>query len=456
MLVDSHTHLDDEVFDPDRSYVIERALEAGVKYIVNIGTDFKGNTISLKLAGEYDNIYCTLGLHPNCCTEADDKFFEHFNENLKGRKVVGIGETGLDYYRNTCPKDTQQLYFRKLINIARKECLPLVIHNREATSDTIRILKEENAQEIGGVIHCFNGDRSLLAEALKMGFYIAIGGAVTFPKADELREAVKDIPLSRLLLETDCPYLAPRSNRGKRNEPSFIKETAEKVAEIKNVNLDVISNWAEINAGYVFKLGVKERGKIVYEINGALYINLTNRCSNHCSFCARNESTLVKGHDLAIEREPAAEEVISAAGDVSKYKEVVFCGFGEPMIRLDVLKKIAANFKAKGARIRIDSNGQANLIHRRNVLPELKGLVDAVSVSLNAPDASGYQKICASQFKEAAYHGVKEFIREANKYIPEVTASMVTVPGIDIEACRKVAEEELKVKFKIRQFGKVG
>ncbi|OGF48458.1 MAG: radical SAM protein [Candidatus Firestonebacteria bacterium RIFOXYC2_FULL_39_67] len=456
MLVDSHAHLEDDKYSDDRARVIENAKIAGLKYIINIGTDVEGNKNSLKIAAEYDNIYCTLGLHPHYCAEVDETAYDYIKTNASNKKVVGIGETGLDYFRNTCSKEDQHKVFRRLIGIARNQCLPLVIHSRDASLDTIRIIKEENGQEAGGVLHCFTGDRMLLDEFLKFGFYIAVGGAVTYPSAAVLREAVKEIPLSRLLLETDCPYLAPQSKRGQRNEPAFLKETAEKVAGIKGITFESVSNWSELNAGYLFKLGVKQRGKIVYEINGSLYINLTNRCSNHCSFCARNESTLVKGHDLAIDREPTAGEIIEAAGDVSKYKEVVFCGFGEPMIRFEVLKEIALRLKSKGARIRIDTNGQGNLIHRRNVLPELTGFVDAISVSLNAPDSVGYQKLCSSQFKEAAYSGVKEFIKEAKKYIPEVIASVVTVPGTDIEACRKVAEEELKVKFKIRQFGKVG
>ncbi|MFH1073966.1 MAG: TatD family nuclease-associated radical SAM protein [Candidatus Firestonebacteria bacterium] len=456
MLVDSHAHLEDDKYSEDRTQVIENAKLAGLKYIVNIGTDVEGNKFSLKIASEYDNIYCTLGLHPHYGTDVEEAAYEYINVNAANKKVVGIGETGLDYFRNTCPKEEQHKVFRRLIGIAKKQCLPLVVHSRDASLDTIRIIKEENGQETGGVLHCFTGDHMLLDEFLKLGFYIAVGGAVTYPNAAALRESVKEIPLSRLLLETDCPYLAPQSRRGQRNEPAFLKETAEKVAEIKGITFENISKWTEINAGYLFKLGVNQRGKIVYEINGSLYINLTNRCSNHCSFCARNESKMVKGHDLTIDREPTAEEIVKAAGNISKYKEVVFCGFGEPMIRIEALREIAAAFKAKKAKIRIDTNGQGNLIQGRNILPELKGLVDAVSVSLNAPDQAGYQKICSSQFKEAAYSGVKEFLKEAKKYIPEVTATVVTVPGIDVEACRKVAEEELGVKFRVRKFGKVG
>ncbi len=456
MLIDTHVHLDDEQYSSDREKVIAAAEKAGIKYLVNIGTDPESNAFSLKTSAEYANIYCALGIHPNYCCGADEQVFELIDKQAAQKKVSAIGETGLDYFRNTTPRETQEKVFRRLIGLAKKHNLPLVIHSRDASQDTLKILKEEKVQELGGVLHCFTGELMLLNECLKLGFYIAVGGAVTYPNAAALRAAVKNIPLSRLLLETDSPYLAPQSKRGQRNEPAYLREIAEKVAEVQGKSLETISSWSGINAGYLFRLGVAGQGKIVYELNGSLYINLTNRCSNHCGFCARNESIMVKGHDLSLEREPGAEEIIKAAGDISKYKEVVYCGFGEPFIRLETLKKTAAAFKAKGARVRVDTNGQGNLIHGRNILPGLKGLVDAVSVSLNAPTAEKYQKICSSQFGEAAFNGLKEFISEAAKYIPEVTASVVTVPGIDIEACRKIAEEELKVKFRVRQFGKVG
>ena len=456
MLIDTHVHLDDDKYAVDREKVIEAAQKSGVEYLINIGTDPDSNVFCLKTVVEYANIYCTLGIHPNYCTGVEEAVFEFIDKNAGQKKVAAIGETGLDYFHKISPKDEQERVFRRLIGLAKKHNLPLVIHSRDASQDTLKIMKSENVQEQGGVLHCFTGDRMMLQECLKMGFYIAVGGAVTYPSAAALREAVKDIPLSRLLLETDSPYLAPQSKRGQRNEPGFLKEIAEKIAEVKGESLETISRWSGTNAGYLFKLGVTKPGKIVYEINGSLYINLTNRCSNHCGFCARNESNMVKGHDLSLIREPGVEEIIKEAGDISRFKEVVFCGFGEPTIRLEALKKISAVFKAKGARIRVDTNGQGNLIHGRNILPELKGLVDAVSVSLNAPTAEKYQKMCSSQFGEAAFNGLKEFIVEAGKYIPEVTATMVTVPGVDVEACRRIVEDDLKVKFRVRQYGRVG
>jgi TatD DNase family protein len=198
------------------------------------------------------------------------------------------------------------------------------------------------------------------------------------------------------------------------------------------------------------------KGKIVYPIRNSLYLNLTNRCSNRCTFCWKNASFVVKGHDLELSREPDDRELLQAIGDPKRYDEVVFCGFGEPLLRLDLVKTVAAELKKKGAKIRIDTDGQANLVYGRNILPELKGLVDAVSVSLNAENAQKYHRLCRSPFGEKGFEGVLEFLREAKKFIPEVTATALTMPGVDLEACRRLAEEGLGVKFRPRAYDEVG
>jgi TatD DNase family protein len=164
---------------------------------------------------------------------------------------------------------------------------------------------------------------------------------------------------------------------------------------------------------------------------------------------------VVKGHDLELSREPDARELLEAIGDSKRYEEVVFCGFGEPLLRLDLVKSVAAELKKKGVKIRIDTDGQANLVYGRNILPELKGLVDAVSVSLNAENAQKYHRLCRSPFKEKGFEGVLDFLREAKKVIPEVTATALTMPGVDLEACRRLAEE-LGVKFRPRAYDEVG
>lgn len=191
---------------------------------------------------------------------------------------------------------------------------------------------------------------------------------------------------------------------------------------------------------------------IAYKLNNSLYLNITNRCNNQCSFCIKNKTRKFHGEfELWLDREPTLEEVIKAVGDPTKYGEIIFCGYGEPLIRLQTVKDVALALKAKGGRIRIDTDGLANLFHQRNILPELQGLVDSIIVSLNAPDAKTYVKLCQPIFGEKAYSAVKDFILEAKKYIPRVSASVVELPNLDIEACRKAAEQ-LEVELRVRTY----
>jgi TatD DNase family protein len=259
-----------------------------------------------------------------------------------------------------------------------------------------------------------------------------------------------------MLVETDCPYLSPQGWRGKRCEPAYVRSTAEKLAEIKSLTIEDVARITSLNAWRLFGIGkVDQSTRIAYVIRNSLYLNITNRCTNSCTFCAKFSDFTVKGHQLCLEREPSVEEVMNAIGDPSPYDEVVFCGYGEPLLRLDLVKEVAGAMKKSGVTVRINTDGQANLVHNRNILPELAGLVDSISVSLNAPDAETYHKICCSEFGEQGYAALKEFLVEARKHIPSVTATAVTLPGIDIEACHKVAEE-LQVEFRERIYNEVG
>jgi TatD DNase family protein len=305
-------------------------------------------------------------------------------------------------------------------------------------------------------MHCFSGDVAMAKTAIEMGFSISLAGPVTFPKAESLREVVRQIPIEHMLIETDAPYLAPQPVRGKRNEPAFVRHVAEAIAQIKGLSFDDVARITSFNAMQLFGIGkISERGQITYPIRNSLYLNITNRCTAACTFCVRYHTDFVKGHNLRLGAEPTAEAVIQEIGDPRRYAEIVFCGYGEPLLRLDVVKAVAAEVKRLGGRVRIDTNGHANLIYKRNVLPELAGLVDAVSVSLNAQDAELYHKITQSQFGIETYEAVKEFIREAKKYIPDVTATVVSLPEVDIDACRKIADG-LGVKFRAREYNVVG
>jgi TatD DNase family protein len=255
MLFDTHVHLNAEQFSEDLNEVIDRARMEGVQYMVVVGFDRPTILKAMELIEEYDFIYASIGWHPVDAIDMRDEDLEWIEELAKHPKVVAIGEMGLDYYWDKSPKDLQQEVFRKQIQLAKKVKLPIVIHNREATADIVTILKEENAAEVGGIMHCFSGSVEVAKECVEMNFYISLGGPVTFKNAKKPKEVAQEIPLNKLLIETDCPYLAPHPYRGKRNEPSYVKLVAEQIAELKGLSYEEVSQVTTENAKILF--GIK-------------------------------------------------------------------------------------------------------------------------------------------------------------------------------------------------------
>ncbi len=456
MLIDTHAHLEMREFNDDREDVIQRARDAGVEYIVTIGTTVESSRDAVLLADKYDFIYAAIGIHPHEVKDILHPAYEIIRHFAQHKKVVAYGEIGLDYHYEHSPRADQKRKFRDMLREARHLDLPIIVHDRDAHEDTLQILEEEWSPSLGGVMHCFSGDAAMAKKVIEMGFSISIAGPVTFPKAESLREVVRQIPIEHLLVETDSPYLAPQPVRGKRNEPAFVRHTAEAIAKIKGLTPDDVARITSFNAMQLFGIGtIPEQGRITYPIRNSLYLNITNRCTAACTFCVRYHTDFVKGHNLRLGEEPSAERLIKEIGDPGRYAEIVFCGYGEPLLRIEVVKAVAAEVKRLGGKVRIDTNGHANLIHKRNVVPELAGLVDAISVSLNAQNAELYNKISQPSFGIETYGAVKEFIREAKKYIPDVTVTVVSLSEVDIDACRKIADE-LGAKFRVREYNVVG
>ena len=457
-LSDSHAHLHGEEFEKDREDVLRRAREAGLELIVEVGSGegMEDALSAIGLAEAYPFVYATLAIHPHDASRAGEELFERTGALLDHPKVVGVGETGLDYHYLNSPKEVQKEVFRRFISMARERRLPLVLHIRDAHRDALEILEEERASEVGGVAHCFSGGYEEARRLMDMGFYISFSGVVTFKNARRVREVVRKVPIERTLIETDAPYLSPEPFRGRRNEPAYVEYVARAIAEEKGLSPEDVARITTLNTRQVFRIGEGQReARIAYPIRDSLYLNITNRCTNYCIFCAKFNGYMVKGHYLKLEREPTVEEIIASLKGCERYREVVFCGFGEPLLRLDVVKEVAKWLKERGMRVRVDTDGLANLVYGRNVLPELEGLVDAISVSLNAPDEETYSRYCVSKYGREAYRAVKGFIKEAKRYIPEVTATVVALPDLDIEACRKVAEE-LGVRLRVREYNVVG
>ncbi|WP_167629102.1 TatD family hydrolase [Listeria valentina] len=254
MLFDTHVHLNDEAFRDDLEDVILRAKENDVSKMAVVG--FNKDTIerALELAEKYDFIYLILGWHPTDAIDFTDQDLDWLRELTKHPKMVALGEMGLDYHWDTSPKEVQFEVFRKQIRLAKEVDLPIVIHNREATEDVVRILREEHAEEVGGIMHCFGETVEVMEECLALNFYISFGGTVTFKNAKLPKIAAEKVPLDKFLIETDAPYLAPHPNRGKRNEPAYVKLVAEKIAELKEIEYEEIARLSMNNANKLFHL----------------------------------------------------------------------------------------------------------------------------------------------------------------------------------------------------------
>ncbi len=451
-IIDTHCHIEMDSFRKDRDEVLRRAQNENIEAIITIGSDYKSNIDNLSLIKKYDILYASVGIHPHDSKDFDDRCYNDILEWSRADKVVAIGETGLDYHYEHSPRDIQREVFKRHLEISKVTGLPVIVHSREAKDDTLAILKDSGITR--GVLHCFSGDIDMAERAMEMGLYISFSGSITFKNARRILEIVKAVPDDYLLVETDAPYLTPEPLRGKRNEPSFIVHTVEKLALLRGVSPEDIARITTLNAKRLFGIGRLPESKIAYRIRDNLYLNITNRCTNKCSFCVKFHTDYVKGHNLRLSSEPSEDEIKDAIGDPERYNEVVFCGYGEPLIRLDIVKEISRWIKERGGHVRINTNGHGNLIHGRNILPELKGLVDAISVSLDVHDEDTYNRICAPAFKNA-FREVLSFIISAKEYIPDVQITVIDMEGVDIKRCRAIADE-LGVKLRVRRLGVVG
>jgi TatD DNase family protein len=263
MLIDSHAHIDLPNFDKDREQVFARARQGGVRVVVNIGLDLESSRASLEMARQYDDVFSTVGFHPHEASELKDDDLKVLAEMAKDEKVVAVGEIGLDFYRNLSPRKSQEEAFRKQLDLAVELGLPVVVHCRQAHKEVFNILSGWVRATLSagrlrrGVIHCFSGDIELAQRYIEIGFYISLAGSVTYPSAGELVQVAREIPLDRLLLETDAPFLAPQAYRGKRNEPAYIALIAEKVAQVREVPREVVAGAAAKNTISLFRLPIR-------------------------------------------------------------------------------------------------------------------------------------------------------------------------------------------------------
>ncbi|MFC1513424.1 YchF/TatD family DNA exonuclease [candidate division KSB1 bacterium] len=457
MFIDSHAHLHFKDFNKNLDGVIKRAGEKGVKYIINIGTDLETSNQAIDISGKYQNVFTAVGIHPTDADKFDGNTIGILKEMIKDKKVVAIGEIGLDYYWDTTTPEQQKIAFSEQLKLAAEVDLPVVIHTRNAWDDVEDVITEAVGDNVRGVFHCYSGDLETAVRLIKKGFLISFTGNITF-KNFKNTEMLEQIPTEKMLLETDCPFMAPMPFRGKRNEPSYVPLIAEKLSEIKGLSVDDIARITSFNANRLFGIAPEmEEVKFAYEIRDSLYINPTTRCTSDCVFCARLIDPVVKGHNLGLpkDKEPTPEEAIKYIGDPTGYGEVVFCGYGEPLLRLDFFKEVAEWLKTKGVKVRLNTNGHGNLIYSRNIIPEIKDLVDEISVSLNTHDEKKYNKLMRTEYGDNAFKGMIDFVKKCIDAGIKTDLTVVGIPGLDIEACRKLADK-LGADFRIRKYNEVG
>ncbi|MCD6379618.1 YchF/TatD family DNA exonuclease, partial [bacterium] len=431
MLIDSHVHLNMSRFAEDREEVIRRALSAGVEEMLGISYDPQSVDETVALSEKYGLLYAAVGIHPHEAEAWNGDLEEKIKKALFRKKVLAVGEIGLDYYRDLSPRHLQREIFKKQIAIAIYFGKPIIVHCREAFDDVIEILRQEGAEEVGGVFHAFQGGIEEAKEILALGFLVGIGGPVTY-KNSRLPATVKRLPSSSFVLETDCPYLPPAPHRGKRNEPSYVKLVAEKVANIKGVTLEDIERATEANYRKLFHGEQMPPASISYVIKNNLYLNVTNFCTNDCRFCPRRKrNNELFGYNLNLLVEPEIDEIIASAEsrlETRNFDGIVFCGYGEPTARLEVILEVAKALRKYGVPIRLDTNGQGNMINQRDIVPQLENDFQVVSVSLNSCDRDSYLDLCQPDDGVKAYDAVLDFLGKAAKSNMKCVATAVDCP----------------------------
>jgi TatD DNase family protein len=452
MFIDTHAHLFYPNFAEDLDEVISRAEKNDIDFILVPATDIKTSEQVIDLTERYEMVYGAVGVHPHDTKDWNSSFIPKIEKLAKNKKIFAIGEIGLDYYYDFSPKEKQIEAFKSQIDLALKLDLPVIIHNRDSDEDVMEIIRSYCGSGLKAQFHCFNGSLEDAMELVGMNYMISFTGNITFKKADNLRDILQHIPLENILLETDSPFMTPVPHRGKRNEPSFVKYVAEKIAELHKLRPIDVARITSFNAFRTFGIGSKGESVFTYQLGQALYINVTNRCNAKCTFCKRKENPVLRGYNLGMERseEPSADVYIKEIGDPKKYSEIVFCGYGEPTIRWNIVKDISKYVKANGGKTRINTNGHGNIINKKDIAPEMKGLIDVISISLNTFDPKQYAELVGVE--TSYFDEMIDFAKKSKQFVEKVVMSIVSIDEVDIEKARKITEEEIGAEFRVREF----
>ncbi len=443
MFFDSHAHLHDAKFERDIERVLDRARVAGVTRVITLGDNLASSRRAFSLSQRAPEVLAAVGVHPHAAAEWNGDSEKVLRELADSRRVVAIGEIGLDYHHHKFGHDKQRDVFRRQLAIARDLHLPVSMHCRESYADLIEDLRTERGPEIGGVCHCFSGTLADARAFVEMGFVLGVGGTITYPNAGELRDVIKAIGIQHIILETDAPYLAPQSKRGRRNEPANLPIAAKALAQLLGETYRDVARVTTYNTERAFKLSRDHAPESVYVIANQIHVNLTNLCTNNCDFCLRHGDGYYRGHKVRLDSAPHVEEIMRLAfqDGYEVYHELVFSGLGESFFRLEEIVRIATAAKEKGKRTIVQTNGQGLLLHGPELWTKLGNSIDEFSVSLNAPDRDTYNALCHPGDPEHAFPAVLEFVRQARDRGFKVVLTAMKLPEVDLGATRALAAE---------------
>lgn len=424
-------------------------VKNGADYIIN--SESNPSKWDSVLSIKNKNVFIAMGVSPQRADAYDDRVENKLLKLIKkNKRIAAIGVIGLHYQYKEASKNIQKKIFQRQLTIAKQNNLPVIVSCPNAYQDCYAILKKVYKDRLKGVINFSSENKKQIKSFINLGMFVSFSDDIVSKKSKKLTNIISLIPQNRLLIRS----LKSENKNKKYSELSLrIKKTAEEIILArKGVNIKDIARITSYNALSLFRLPVKLKDKYIYQIRNSLYINLTNRCTNRCDFCPRPKEPVVKGYYLKLRKEPTVERIIKEIGNPNNFDEVVFCGYGEPTIRLGTVKKIAKWIKDNGGKTRLNTNGHANMIASRNIVPELKDLFDIISISLNFHDKDLYLKHCRPIFGKKTWGGLLEFIKEAKKISPKVILTVVEgYKDVDINKCKKIAND-LKVDFRRRTY----
>jgi TatD DNase family protein len=419
-MIDSHCHLNLQHFDDDREGAIARAVSDGVIAFVNIGYDRASLRETMELIEEYPFVFGAAGVHPHDAASLNDELEAKIRQALDHPRVVAVGEIGLDFHRTLSPREVQVDVFRRMIKLAREKDKPIVIHCREAFNEVIDVLESEGGS-YRGVFHAFSAGEAEARKVAELGFHVGIGGVVTYRNA-RLDETVATIPIDRIVLETDSPYLTPHPWRGKRNEPSFVTHVARTVARTKGLSPVEVDRATTESTLAAFGLSASALPRPVYKIEGAVYIQ-------------------------AATAEPADLDAVPSEG----VSEAIITGFTDPLERPEHVLALASSARARGWRVRVNTTGLANQAAGRDVTPELAGNVDEVNIVLFGATAKAHDELAFPAVGGEGWGSIREFVRGSVAAGIETVCEFIAVPGFEAEQCREFTRD-VGAKYDIRMY----